>query len=374
MAMSYTLSTLWYERQRYLPGVLATAFSALLVALQCGLLLGMFSFVSLPVDHTRAHIWVGGPNTPTVDRGYPIPADYVMRVAAEPEVERCEVYIQGFAYWVRGDGGAELSMVIGARLEYGALGCVAELTPELRDRLREPGAVVVDESDLGRLGVRGVGDGAEIGGRRVRVAGMVRGTRGLAGAYVFCSVHTARQVLGLRSDQATYLLARCRDAADAPAVAARLRSYPTLSATTSGELSLRSRLHWLTKTKAGMALGAAAALGLLVGAVVTSQTLAAATAASLREYTVLWALGIPRRRMVGAVLAQAFCVGTGGVTLALPAVYALAWAADEMGVGVLLPGWLLAGTLIITLGTALLSGVLALRTLWRMEPATLLRC
>ena len=38
-------------------------------------------------------------------------------------------------------------------------------------------------------------------------------------------------------------------------------------------------MHWLTKTKAGIALGYAAALGLLVGAVVTSQTLYAAMAA-----------------------------------------------------------------------------------------------
>jgi putative ABC transport system permease protein len=371
--MSYTLTTLWYERQRYLPGLLATAFSALLVALQCGLLLGMFSFASLPVDHTRAHVWVGGRDIATVDRGYPIPADYLRRLAAEPEVERCEVYVQGFAYWARDDGGAELAMVIGSRLDDGALGCVAELTPELRDRLCEPGTVVVDESDVGRLGVHGVGDGGEIGGRRVRVVGLVRGTRSLAGSYVFCSVPTARQVLGLRSDQATYLLGRCRDEADVGAVVSRLRAYPTLSAIPSEEFSRRTQLHWLTKTKAGMALGGAAALGLLVGAVVTSQTLAAATAASRREYTVLWALGIPRWRMVGAVLAQAFWVGAGGVALALPAVYGLAWAADGLGVSVLLPGWLLAGTLVVTVGTALVSGVLALRALRRMELATLLR-
>ena len=37
--MSYALTTLWYERQRYLPGVLAVGFSALLIALQAGLLL-----------------------------------------------------------------------------------------------------------------------------------------------------------------------------------------------------------------------------------------------------------------------------------------------------------------------------------------------
>ena len=47
------------------------------------------------------------------------------------------------------------------------------------------------------------------------------------------------------------------------------------------EFSARTRWHWLTATKSGIAVGGSAILGLLVGAVVTSQTLYAATAASL---------------------------------------------------------------------------------------------
>src|SRR5207302_3600841 len=133
--------------------------------------------------------------------------------------------------------------------------------------------------------------------------------KSLAGPYVFCSLGTAHAFLRVPADQATYLLARCRPGTDAAAVVARLRGYRNMSAFTSAEFSLRSRLHWLTKTKAGIALGCAAALGLLVGAVVTSQTLYAATAASLREFAVLRALGIPRWRMAFSVLSQSFWVG-----------------------------------------------------------------
>ncbi len=60
--MSYSLATLWYERARYLPGVLAVAFSALLIALQCGLLMGLFAITSIPIDHTHADIWMGAPH------------------------------------------------------------------------------------------------------------------------------------------------------------------------------------------------------------------------------------------------------------------------------------------------------------------------
>ncbi len=62
--MSYSLTTLWYERNRFMPGILAVAFSALLIALQCGLLLGLFSITSIPIDHTPADIWVSASGSP----------------------------------------------------------------------------------------------------------------------------------------------------------------------------------------------------------------------------------------------------------------------------------------------------------------------
>jgi putative ABC transport system permease protein len=371
--MSYSLTTLWHERNRFLPGVLAVAFSALLIALQCGLLLGLFSITSIPIDHSNAAIWVGNPDVLSVDLGRPIPETWLARLARQPEVERAEVFLQGFTYWGKPTGGTELCCIIGARLEDDALGAVAELTPELRARLTEPGAVVVDEGELGRLGIHGVGDVAEVSGRRVRVVGLVHGLRSLAGPYVFTSVSTAQPLLRLLPEQTTYLLAKCHDPDQVPALVDRLRHYHNMSTFTSAEFSLRSRMHWLTKTKAGIALGCAAVLGLLVGAVVTSQTLYAATVASLREYAVLRALGIPRWRMAGAVVSQSFWVGLAGVSLALVAVLALARAADEVGAKVLLPPWLLAGAAIVTMTMALLAGLVALRSLRLVEPAVLLR-
>jgi putative ABC transport system permease protein len=372
--MGYALQTLWYERQRYLPGVLAVGFSALLIALQCGLLMGLFSITSLPIDHTDADIWMGAPSVLSVDLGRPIRGTYQARLQAQPEVAHTEIYYQGFAYWSKPDGGTELCMVIGSRLEEDSLGAVRELTPELRARLTEPGAIVVDESDLGRLGIKGIGDQAEVSGCRVRVVGLTKGLKSLAGPYVFCSAYTAPGLLRLQPGQITYVLARCHNRADAPRVVERMRhDYDNLSTFTSRDFSVRSQVHWLTKTKAGIALGYAAALGLLVGAVVTSQTLYAATAASLREFAVLRALGIPRWRMALMVLAQSFWVGIIGVALALPAVYVLAEVADRLGVRVLLPWWLLASATGVTLFMAMFAGLTALRSLRLVEPATLLR-
>lgn len=373
--MSYALTTLWHEKNRFLPGILAVAFSALLIALQCGLLLGLFSITSIPIDHTRADVWVMAPDILSVDIGRPIDEGSTFaKVAAQPEVARAEIYMQGFAYWAKPRGGNELCMVVGSRLGDDYLGSVDLLTPELRSRLTERGAIVIDESELDRLGVKGVGDYAEITGHRVRVVGLTRGVKSLAGPYVWCSAYTARDCLRLTgTDMTTYVLVKCHDPSQAGALVRRLRQSERLTAYTSPEFSLRSRMHWLLKTKAGIALGYAAALGLLVGMVVTSQTLYAAVAAQLREYAVLRALGIPRWRMGMTVLAQSFWVGLIGVCLALPGAFALAEVADRLGVRVMLPPELLGAAVGITMLMAMLSGLLALRSLRLVEPAMLLR-
>lgn len=372
--MPYSLAMLWHERTRYWAAVLAIAFSALLIALQGGLLLGLFSITSLPIDRAAADVWVGNPDILSVDMGRPIPTAWLGRLARLPQVEQVEEYLEGFTNWVKPSGGTELVCVIGSRLEAGSLGALDRLTPELRVRLTEPGACVIDENERARLGVQRVGDTAEIAGHRVRVVGLVRGIRSVVGPYIFCSLSTARSVLrNYAPDQATYLLVKCRQPTDAAAVVAELRRYPDLSAFTSAEFSLRTRMHWLTRTGAGVALGCAAALGLLVGAVVTSQTLYAAVVAALREFAVLRALGIPRWRLSATVLAQAFWVGLAGVGLALPTVLALRSVANGLGAQVLLPYWLLGGAGAVTVVMALLSGLTSLRSLRLAEPAGLLR-
>src|SRR5438552_12974621 len=108
-------------------------------------------------------------------------------------------------------------------------------------------------------------------------------------------------------------------------------------------------------------------LGLAVGMVVTYQTLKAATLASLREYAVLRALGIPRWRMAMTVLAQSFWVGVAGVGIAMPTSYVLAWLASLVGVNVILEWWVMGFAASVTLVMALVSGLMALRSLRLVE-------
>ncbi|HJZ54275.1 MAG TPA: ABC transporter permease [Gemmataceae bacterium] len=374
--MAYSLSTIWYERQRFLPAILAVAFSALLIAVQSGLVLGLLSMMSVPVDKSRADVWIGHPGVRSVDLGRPLPERWVIRADANPEVERAEACVIGFSLWSYTPPGSETAVgevctVIGTRLDPESLAAVEAVRtdPELLGRLSEPWTVAVDESEIGRLGIPGPGVVADIFGYRVRVVGLVRGYKSLGGPYVFCSIDTARALMNYQKDQVTFLVAKCRNPADADAVVRRMKGYRQLTAFTADDFSARSRMHWLTTTKAGIAVGFTAMLGLLVGAVVTSQTLYAATAASQREFATLRAMGIPRWRLQLMVLAQSFWVGLFGILVALPCAFLIAEVANEMGTAVRLHPLILAAAGGITMAMAVGSGLAALRSFQHVDPA-----
>jgi putative ABC transport system permease protein len=377
--MNYSLATLWHERPRFLPGIGAVAFSAVLIALQCGLLLGLFTITSIPVDHSTADVWVGSSQVLSVDLGRPIPQSMQARIAGDDRVLAVEGYYNAYASVIKPDGGSELSIVIGISLEDSSMGAVKELTPQMRDLLTEPNTIVIDQSEKGRLGVERVGDHVEINRVRVRIVGETKGLKSLAGPYAFCSRDTAKLLLRNMTPRGhvTYFLVRCRDEAAAESLVTDLnKEYGgrhDMTVMTADQFSFHSRWHWLVKTKAGIALGYTALLGLLVGMVVTSQTLYAATAASAKEYAILLAMGIPRRRVTATVLVQSFWVGLFGVILSVPLVHGLAWLGRFAEVIIPLPWPLLAIAGAVTLVMSLIAGLLALRSVRQIEPMSLLR-
>jgi putative ABC transport system permease protein len=341
--------------------------------MQVGLLVGLIGVVSVPIENSSADVWVMYPNTPACDLGRPIPKYWLERVWSQPETAVADEYIQGYSYWKTPTGATELVVVLGCNLDAASLGPIGKLSPEIRVLLTEPNSVVLDVKDAKRLDVTTHGQEGEVAGQTVRVVGFAKGMGSISGPYVVTSLTTARKLLRLRHDQTTYLLARCKDPKDAASLTSKLNEFPRMKATQADEFSIQSQWHWIGKTKAGIALGFAAVLGLAVGGSVTSQTLYAAVAASMKELAVLQALGINRWRMRLFVLQQAFLVGLFGLLLAGPLTWGLAQIALSLGTKAVLSWWLLASAGGITFLMAFGSGLIALRSLKGVEPANLLR-
>jgi len=369
--------TLIYEWRRFLPAMLAVGFAGLLQLLQLALVLGIFGSTSLYITGSSADVWIGYPGTQSVGQGRSIDGDVESRILMDPAVQRVEPYI-----WVDGDwrgtketGGVSV-FVSGIDTSAEGLMFSKALPLDLRQRLKEPDAVVVDRSDLAQLGID-IGQTATINGHEVRVVGISSGLRALGGVNVLCSLDTARHLDSDAEDIGpTYLVAKLRDPTQAKAVAMRLRGdtafgpYTTWSADHFAHISVR---YWMFDTGAGAGVLFLAGIVFLVGAVITSQTLIAAVNGSVREYATLNALGVGVGALRRVVLEQAFWVGALGLLGAsvLGVVLLLLARGQNVPVVLNLPAAL--GCIILVMGLAAVSGLAAMRSLRAADPATLLR-
>lgn len=374
--VSLARASLIYEWRRFLPAVLAVAFAGLLVQVQLSLLLGMFSSVGVYIDRSSADLWVGYPATQSVDLARPIPGKTENNLWAHPEVTAVERFTWTMADWQRPGGGKLSAVLIGIDPRPQAMTFATLLTPALRQELTVPSTVLVDESDLEKLGVK-IGDYAELSGKRVRIGGTVNGMRAMGGANILTSLNTARRIdPNLRNDTTDYFLARLRDPNRAEQVRDQLQpsgSFKPFQVWTAAEFSAQSQTYWLFESGAGSGFLFSSALGLLVGIVITSQTLMAAIVAALREYATLRALGVSSSSLRAVILEQSFWVGLAGLVITAVVGALLVAAARHAHIALEVPLWGCVATGTLVLGIALLSGLSALRALNQAEPSTLLR-
>ena len=204
----------------------------------------------------------------------------------------------------------------------------------------------------------------------------VSSTRALGGVDVLASLDTARVLdTDTRGTQVAYYVAKLKSGADAGSVADRLDIAPQqrYAVWTSGAFARRAVLYWMFETGAGLGVMFLAAVVFLVGAVITSQTLMAAVAGSIREYATLHALGVDLADLRKVVLEQAAWIGLVGLLIGGFFSLLLTMLARGQDVPVSMNPWSWLVCAALVMGIALVSGVAAVQVLRRADPALLLR-
>jgi putative ABC transport system permease protein len=373
--VSLARSSLIYEWRRYTAAVFAITFAGLLVIVQLALLIGLFGTVSVAIDQSDADLWIGYPKTQSVDLGRNLAASSAVQAWMHPSVIRVERLAYTMGDLRRSDGSAVSVFVYGIDTDPQGLAFGRILTPAQRLLLDEPDAVIIDAADQVKLGAE-LGALVEINGKRARIGGILEGIRGVGTVTVLASPVTLRRFAPGMAETTTFQLVKLRPAVDAGVVAnviADMSAIRRYDVWTAEDFSTRSQLYWLLESGVGIGTGFASLLALLVGMVITSQTLSGAILASLKEFAALRALGVSNASLRNVVLEQSFWLGVIGLTLTGVLTALAAWLGSLFHVAMSFPWWLVAGTITLILLIALGSGLIALRPLYQADPANLLR-
>jgi len=370
--------TLIYEWRKFLPAALAVAFSGLLLLMMTALMLGIFSSAGVYVSRSAGDLWAGYPGTQSVELGRPIPRDTEMWLRMDPAVAQVEAF-----QWLDGDwrgpverGGVSV-FVSGIDPSPGAMMFAHVLGPVPRALLDEPGSVIIDAADLAKLGV-GIGEMATLNGRHVKIVAAVPGLRALGGVNIVTSLATAHWLNSDAADRdkVAYYIVRLQPGADVGAVRDRLAALGTthhFAVWTSARFAYNAATYWMFETGAGLGFLFLAVIVLVVGIVITSQTLFAAVASSVREYAMLNALGAGLSALRRVILEQAFWVGMVGVAIGSALSIAIMLLAAGQDVPIVFNAIAASSCALLVMSIALVSGLLAAGVINHLEPANLLR-
>ncbi|NTJ09886.1 FtsX-like permease family protein [Rhizobium lusitanum] len=377
MAVAIARKTLLYEWRRFLPAVAAVAFSGLLMTAQGALLLGIVSANSLYVTQSDASYWLGFPGTQSVELGRTVPAGVLTSLYAEPAISHVEPFLLGSGDWRGIHGGGVSVTVVGIDVQSDSVGLARVVPTNMRNRLREPAAVVIDAADSDKLSIE-PGDLAEVNGHTVHVIGFIDGLRGLGGVNVVGSLDTARVLdQTLPADGgATYFLFNIAAESEQSRVLSHLNERAPIERFeiwAARKLADMSTSYMLFDSGAGIAFVFATLIAATIGALITSQTLMAAVAGTIPQYATLRALGVPFSGLRKIVMEQAAWVGFTGLIINGVLSAAIGFIALIYKVPFELNGVVIASASVVVLVVAILACLLAVSRLRQADPATLLR-
>lgn len=377
MLISLARLSLWREWHRFLPAIVAVGFSGLLILAQLALLLGIFRTVSVDIDESSADLWVGFPDTPSVDLARNISIRNEVLLRQHSEIREVEQLSINSADIRRKDGTAATGVLIGIETRKHAMAFSKILAPSVRAKLDEPDSILIDVSAQANLQTAS-GEYLEINRRRVKVVAIVAGLAAIGGPNIICSTRTSRFLDDTQQgeNETTFLLAGLRDPMRADVLIAELAPEGgprPFSAWKADDLSRQSRQYWLLETGMGIGFIFSGLIATAIGLVVTSQTMKATVLSSLREYATLRALGVSFSQLRRVVLEQAVWVGLSGVVVTSTVTYAAIEIAKANKVLISAPPEAYFGTAVFIMVIALVSGWFAVNVLKKTDPATLLR-
>jgi putative ABC transport system permease protein len=345
-----------------------------LAAAQVGMLVGWCNTCSAIIRNADADVWVMTEQNPAFDYGTAIPRQRIYQARSVDGVDQAEGMIMAWNTWQRPDGRRVNVELVG--LDHGCIGGPWAMRKGVTELVHLPDSVIVDELFLDSLGVRGVGDEAEMYGRRAVIKGVSTEVRTLtASPFVFTSIESARQYdKRYGPDEVTYVLVRCAPGHTPEEVRDRLRGELShVEVLTAREFAVRTMRYWMLETGLGITVVLTAILGLAVSVVVTSQTLFTVTQEHMSNYATLAAVGFDRAQLLLCVIVQGLVLACGGLFIGSALFAVAAHFSKRTPVPLETLPEVYAGLVLVSVASSLAGALLSIRSVLRLDPASVFR-
>ncbi len=365
---------LFHDKIRLMVTLNGIVFAVVLIVVQLGLFFGFTTSTKGVLDHSQADLWITARNTPYVDVAVSFNERKYYQVLATPGVAAAQKYIVRWSQWKGQDGHTESVEVVGVDPDK-AMGLPWNIVEGDVSQLKQPHAVMVDEIYKQKLGVHKVGEWFEVRDYRVKVVGFTRGIRAFTTApYVFTTFKNAQDLCMFDVDKTNFVLVKAAPGADLKKLQAELqRRLPDNDIYTTREFAQKTSNYWMFTTGAGISVLMGAALGLVVGLVVVTQTIYATTLDHIREFGTLKAMGAPNSFVYRVIITQAAIAAVMGYSLALVVTFFVTHGGSSAGAPIMVTWRLLVAMFFVTVGMCITAGLVSIKKVMGLDPAMVFR-
>jgi putative ABC transport system permease protein len=395
-----SLLNLVSQPTRAIVSVLGVAFALLLIFMQLGFRGAVGNTAVIVYGKLQGDIVMRSPDYVHLYEPRTLDRAWMNMIASHPAVERVDPFFIMLQRWQNPpknaqcdktppDGSFRTVGMMGMELDRPVLQ-VPELTAQL-DRIRDPNSLLVDRATRNEYGPdnckrfsdRDIDKSAELGGRTTRIAGHFQLGTGLAtnGAVLVNDVgFSLRAGIDTRM-RASLGLVTIKPGTDAKTICDELtqwirtrepRSQSAVQLLTMQEQKEWERRRWLNETPIGMIFTMGVVLSFIIGAAIVYMVLATDVASRLPEYATMKAMGFSPLFLAQTVLRQAWLLSLFGYVPAFLSAMALYEITTSLSDIPTFMTWRRAlGVFGLSVLMCTLAGLLAVRKLWKAEPASL---
>lgn len=377
---SIALKMLIGDRAKYFAIVLGIVFASMLMTQQisifCGIMARTFSFVT---DLAQPDIWAMDEKVQFIDDVKPLQDTTLYRVRGVEGVQWAVPLYKGMMKARLPDGTFQNCNVIGLDDTTLIGGPPFMVQGSVADLRRAEGIIVDEVGATGKLARRQpdgtliplqVGDTVELNDHRATVVGICKITRTFQSQPVIYTTYSRATTFAPRERKLlSFVLVEARPGVSIPDLCDRIRQATGLAAYPRDGFKWLTVMYFMKNTGIPINIGIGVIMSFLVGTAIAGLTFYNFTMENIRHFGTLKAMGAPNSLLLRMIVLQSLLVGSVGYGVGVGAAALFGFATRHTEVAFLLLWQALLVSAAAVLLICILSAVIAIRQVMKLEPA-----
>jgi putative ABC transport system permease protein len=367
------------DRSKYLALIFGVTFATLLMTQQVSIFMGILTRTGNQILEVRdADIWVMDNRVRYLDEAPGLQDTDILRVRGVPGVAWAVRTYRGIVRARLEDGNTRNVRLSGLDDET-LVGAPTQMIAGSIDDLKRPDAVIIDNAGYEYMWGQEpyqLGRTFQLNDKRAVLVGVCKvAPPFFSDPIVYVRYSTAAGYVPRERNLMNYILVKAKDDVDPAELCKRIEEQTGRLALTRQQFFWKTVAYFLGSTGIPVNFGITIALGFIVGAAVTGQTLYLFIVESLRQFGALKAMGIPNRGILWMIVLQALLVGGigYGVGVGLTAIFFITTGNITPLAGLHMTWLSFVGTGAAVVVIVIATSIISARRVLTLEPAVVFR-